>query len=288
MVRLWSVALPALCLGSVLDHFGRSIHPQTYSSIFSTDHLSLKYLISSLFLHETWFFSIRPGSNGPFWSLSYEFFYYIIFGAITLIHSLKIKITLGLFSCLIAGPKVLILLPCWLVGCGTHWVCKNFRIKSLLSVPLLSISGFFLISNFIERWTSWTPVSHPGLGSPPLFYSAKYYDDYLIAISIGIVLISLSCWFPLSKRPGGLFSDLIKKCSRCSFSLYAVHFPMMAFLSALWASGTLKIVSHLQAIFIVLMISAAFAMLFEFPLKVYRKSILNIFPYLSQKCGIQP
>ena len=26
---------------------------------------------------------------------------------------------------------------------------------------------------------------------------------------------------------------------------------------------------------------------FEFPLKVYRKSILNVFPYLSQKCGIQ-
>jgi hypothetical protein len=63
---------------------------------------------------------------------------------------------------------------------------------------------------------------------------------------------------------------------------------MMAFLSAMWASGTLKIVSHLQAIFIVLIVSVGFAMLFEFPLKVYRKSILNIFPYLSQKCGIQP
>ena len=68
----------------------------------------------------------------------------------------------------------------------------------------------------------------------------------------------------------------------------AVHFPMMAFLSALWASGMLKMVSHFHAIFIVLITCAVFAMLFEFPLKVYRKSILNIFPYLSQKCGIQP
>jgi peptidoglycan/LPS O-acetylase OafA/YrhL len=200
---------------------------------------------------------------------------------------LKIKITLGLFSCLIAGPKVLILLPCWLVGCGTHWVCKNFRIKSLLSVPLLSISGFFLISNFIERWTSWTPVSHPGLGSPPLFYSAKYYDDYLIAISIGIVLISLSCWFPLSKKPGGLFSGLIRKCSRCSFSLYAVHFPMMAFLSALWAGGLLKNTSHFQGTLMVFGSCCLFALLFEFPLKQYRKLAIKVIPFLTYKCGIR-
>ena len=74
LIRLWSVVIPALALGLVLDYFGRSIHPQTYGSIFSAEHLELKVLLSGLFLHESWFFSIRPGTNGPFWSLSYEFF----------------------------------------------------------------------------------------------------------------------------------------------------------------------------------------------------------------------
>ncbi len=279
--------LPALCLGAVLDYFGRSIHPQTYGNIFSADHLGLKYLISGLFLHESWFFSIRPGSNGPFWSLSYEFFYYLIFGAIALLPSLKSKLLVGLSFCLLAGPKVLILFPCWLVGCFSYFGCKKHRPNTLVSLVLLASSLYFLISTFAPRWATWTPFGFPGLGVAPLFYSAKYLDDYSIAFASSLLLFSLSRWFSLEMKPSGLLSTLIQTCSKCSFSLYAIHFPIMAFLSALWASGTLKMVSHFQAIFIVLMICAAFARLFEFPLKVYRKSILNVFPYLSQKCGIR-
>ena len=158
MVRLWSVALPALCLGAILDHFGRSIHPQTYSSIISTNHLNLKYLISSLFLHESWFFSIRPGSNGPFWSLCYEFFYYLIFGAIALLPSMRSKLLVGLVFCLVAGPKVLILFPCWMVGCLSYWGCKKLRPNTLVSFSLLVLSLYFLVSTFALRWTTWTPV----------------------------------------------------------------------------------------------------------------------------------
>ena len=74
MVRLWSVVIPALVIGITLDIFGKSIHPQTYAHIFSNENLELKAILSGLFLHESWFFSVRPGSNGPFWSLSDEFF----------------------------------------------------------------------------------------------------------------------------------------------------------------------------------------------------------------------
>ena len=286
MLRLWSVALPALFLGAVLDFFGRSIHPETYSSIFSSNYAGLKFLISGFFVHESWFFSIRPGTNGPFWSLSYEFFYYIIFGAITLLPNLKTKLFGGLAFCVIAGPKILILFPCWLVGCASYWGCKKLRPNALISLALLASSGFFLFSTFASRWASWFPTSYPGLGVHPLFYSAKYLDDYTIALSLGILLFSLSRWFSLDNKPSGLFSGLIRNCSKCSFSLYAIHFPMMAFLNAIWASGLVQDISHLQATFGILLSCAVFALLFEFPLQKYRKMVLYTFPFLSKKCGI--
>jgi len=286
MARLWTVALPALCLGAVLDHFGRSIHPQTYGSIFSADHLGLKYLISGLFFHESWFFSIRPGSNGPFWSLSYEFFYYLIFGAIALLPSLKSKLLVGLAFCLVAGPKVLILFPCWLLGCLSYWGCKKLRPNTLVSLVLLASSLYFLISTLAPRWASWTPTDFPGLGVPPLFYSAKYLDDFAIALALGLLLLSLSRWFTLEMKPIGRIATLVRTCSKCSFSLYAIHFPVMAFLTAAWAGGLLKNISHLNATLLVFLCCCVFALLFEVPLKWYRSIIIRTLPFLSQKCGI--
>ena len=286
MVRLWSVAIPALCLGAVLDHFGRSIHPPTYGNIFSENHIGLKYLISGLFLHESWFFSIRPGSNGPFWSLSYEFFYYLIFGAIALLPSLKSKLLVGLTFCLLAGPKVLILFPCWLVGCLSYWGCKKLRPSMLVSLALLAFSLYFLVTTLAPRWVSWTPNDFPGLGIPPLFYSAKYLDDFAIALALGLLLLSLSRWFSLEMRPIGRIASLVRTFSKCSFSLYAIHFPVMAFVTAAWAGGLLKNLSHLQATLLVFLCCCVFALLFEVPLKWYRSLIIRTLPFLSQKCGI--
>jgi peptidoglycan/LPS O-acetylase OafA/YrhL len=285
--RLWSVMLPALVIGMFLDFIGKSIHPLTYANIFNGQHLEVKAIFSGFFLHESWFLSIRPGSNGPFWSLSYEFFYYMIFGSVALLPSLKRKLLAAIALCLIAGPKILLLLPCWLIGCLSYWGCKKIRLGILPSILLLVPSAYFLLNLLLERWSSWSPSHFSGLGSYPLFYSAKYYDDYTIALATGIVLWSLSKWFKLETKLSGFLASFVTNCSRCSFSIYAIHFPMMAFYGALWASGFLISLSHKQGILIVLVSCVIFALIFEIPLKKYRKITLKIFPFLSQRCGIQ-
>ena len=287
LIRLWSVVIPALILGLALDHFGRSIHPQTYGSIFSAEHLELKLLLSGLFLHESWFLSIRPGTNGPFWSLSYEFFYYMIFGTVALLPTLKSKILAGFTFCLIAGPKILILFPCWLMGCISYWGCKKFRLNSVVSLVLLLTSGFLIFSILGTRWSNWSPNDFPGLGVAPLFYSAKFLDDYTLAVLIGVFLISVSRWFTLEAKPSGWISSLVRICSKCSFSLYAIHFPFMAIGGALLASGRLQGFSHLQGTFLVFGSCCLFALVFEFPLKQYRKLAIKLLPFLSCKCGIR-
>ena len=141
LTRLWSVALPALIVGVALDFWGRSINLETYQHIFAARYLEAKILVSSVFMHESWFFSVRPGSNGPFWSLSYEFLYYMIFGSIMLLPSLKCKLIGGLLWILIAGPKILLLFPCWLIGCLAYYGCKFIRINIFLATFFVLLSG---------------------------------------------------------------------------------------------------------------------------------------------------
>ena len=165
--------------------------------------------------------------------------------------------------------------------------CKKFRLNSVVSLVLLLICGFSLYSILGPRWSSWTPNDFPGLGIAPLFYSAKFLDDYALALLVGVFLISASHWFTLYRKPSGLISSFVRTFSKCSFSLYAIHFPLMAFGGALFASGHLKGFSHLQGTILVLGSCCLFALLFEFPLKQYRKLAIKALPFLSNQCGIR-
>ena len=287
LTRLWSVVLPSLLIGYVLDYFGNLLHPSSYGSILASNHTEAKFLASSLFLHESWFFSIRPGTNGPFWSLSYEFFYYMIFGSIMLLPRLEQKLLGGLAWGLLAGPKVLLLFPCWLIGWFGYRVCKSWRLPIYIALPMVLSSSIFLICRMLERWSNWDPWSYPGLGVPPLFYSAKFIDDYITAAAVGLWLVSIHRWFGLEKKTSGWGANIIKKMANCSFSLYAIHFPAMAFLGALWTTGKLTDLNIFAGIIVILLFSYLFALVFEHPLRMYRQLLLQYIPILKRKCGIR-
>jgi peptidoglycan/LPS O-acetylase OafA/YrhL len=138
-----------------------------------------------------------------------------------------------------------------------------------------------------ERWLHWSPWGYEGLGTPPLFYSAKYWDDYLIAGALALFLFSVNSWFSLERKSNGLLASLIRNCAKCSFSLYAIHFPIMAFLGALWASESVTRLGYLSGIMLVLGICFLFAIVFELPLKKYRSILIRIFPIFDHKCGIR-
>jgi peptidoglycan/LPS O-acetylase OafA/YrhL len=91
----------------------------------------------------------------------------------------------------------------------------------------------------------------------------------------------------LERKSNGLLVSLIRKCANCSFSLYAIHFPIMAFLGALWASNSLIQLEYLSGIMLVFGICFLFAIVFELPLKKYRSMLIRIFPRLNHKCGIR-
>lgn len=107
--RLYSVVLPALILTFILDSIGKHINPAFYIDKMAPDNQVFRYLINFTYLSQIWNFSTKPSTNSPFWSLSYEFWYYIIFWAWVYLKGTKKAIGLVIIF-LIVGLKILLLL----------------------------------------------------------------------------------------------------------------------------------------------------------------------------------
>ena len=83
IARLYSVIVPAFLLTAVLDRLATAIDPQLYGPEVSLGPVErfLGYALSLVFLGESWGLTMLPGFNVPFWSLNYEAWYYVLFGA---------------------------------------------------------------------------------------------------------------------------------------------------------------------------------------------------------------
>ena len=203
-----------------------------------------------------------------------------------LLPGIKNKILVGGFGILIAGPKIILLLPCWLLGVITYYACKIFRPNTLIASLLVVLIGVFFAKIMYYRWEHWHPWDIPGLGLPPLFYSAKFLDDYIIAILSATLIFGFSRWFTLSSPSKSLIQRTIRHLAGCSFSLYAFHFPIMVLLGALWSADHITFLGIKSGILVVLIGCYLFSIIFERPLSKFRSLVRYFFPKLSSKCGI--
>src|SRR5437868_2819379 len=76
-----------------------------------------------LMLHEVWRLNLVPGINGAFWSLSYEAFYYLMFGIIFYGRQTQKWLAVGLLL-LLSGPVIAALFPVWGMGFLAYRLCK--------------------------------------------------------------------------------------------------------------------------------------------------------------------
>jgi peptidoglycan/LPS O-acetylase OafA/YrhL len=115
--RLYSVILPVFLITAVLDGLGSAIDPRLYELEWrlSTVHPLVGYALSVVFLGQSWTLDVAPRSDLPFWSLNYEAWYYVLFAAAIFLQGRR-RITALIVAALLAGPKILLLFPVWLMG----------------------------------------------------------------------------------------------------------------------------------------------------------------------------
>ena len=133
LARLWSVLIPALALTPVFDAIGRMFSPSVYEGwgiVVGFDHPLFRLAAAAAFLNEIWFWSIAPLSNGPVWSLGFEAWYYALFGAFIFSRGWK-RAGLVCFVGLIAGPKILLLFPSWILGVLALFLARKNRARPI-------------------------------------------------------------------------------------------------------------------------------------------------------------
>ncbi len=232
--RLYSVAVPAIVLTVVADAIGSRLSPALYSAHwFATDNPLWRIAANLLFVNELWFTSVRPFSNVPFWSLGYEFWYYAIFTAALYLGSWHRVAALAIIV-LVVGPKILLLLPVWLLGV---WVYRGTKARALsenaggtLALGTLACYAAFhlldgpkLLEVVTAQWLGGEVVDR-------LNFSKGFLGSYVVGILFALHLAGISA---VSHRLGPFLPERpIRYLASFTFALYLFHYPLLFFFAA--------------------------------------------------------
>jgi peptidoglycan/LPS O-acetylase OafA/YrhL len=256
--RLYSVALPAIALTLLLDGVGRAIDPAMYDGFWyqSSDPV-LRVLRAASFTNELWFDSVRLFTNGPYWSLGYEFWYYLIFAAACFLRGAPRTATIGGLA-LVVGPKILLLLPVWLLGVWVHRVNLGARIGRAAGWFLFAGSfvlyALFRALGWRDALLAWTWEL---LGKRFVEGELMWSNEFLAAYAIGALVAAN--FIGLHAVAGDLAPLLarherrIRDWAGYTFSIYLFHYPVLQFLAALlpiaprawWSAAMLLILTLL-------------------------------------------
>lgn len=220
--RLLVVLIPALVLGGVLDavalywietptHLG-----MTETWVLNTDvsaNLRPAVLLGNLFFLQGTL--VAPfGTNGPLWSVAYEFWYYVWFPALLLTWRARrpspalAVLLLGLIT-----PDLALGFVSWLCGTALHFA--EARLRKISHLPMLRGSRPLVASGLLFAVVLlWGRTGNFGI------------EDPILALSFALFLLTLLLTNPPLLRGT---SGLAVYGARASFSLYATHFPLMAF-----------------------------------------------------------
>ncbi|CAN5703428.1 acyltransferase [soil metagenome] len=232
--RLWIVLIPALILGYSWDLSGMRLFPASpvygggFRFLLPPDlaaNLSPTIVLgNAAFLTEAVPVGLHHppvpalGSNGPLWSLTYEFGYYLLFPFCLLAARRKWAYGIAALGLGLAlGWSVLALFPIWLMGA---WLAS--------SKPPAWAGGFknriaaLTILGVVAAGHRWKYAWHPVPWDLALGAAFTAYLATLLAA-------------PSSRFPKALKSP-VSSLANMSYSLYLAHLPFLVWLAA--ASGT--------------------------------------------------
>lgn len=228
LARLWTVVIPALILTLLLDVLGgifggEAGYAGLYFGLLSSgpsienplDH-SFKALIGNVAFLQT---IVTPvyGSNGPLWSLAYEFWYYVM-------------IPLGMFAflspssppmrvvALATALLIATIIPFQITILGLIWLAGAMAAR-MMSIPEM-------IRVFKTPWYALGAV-----GTVMMLVAAGFrYKGTGFDLVLGLAWAATLPALALVRDLGHQYRRLAHALSEISYTLYATHFPLLALL----------------------------------------------------------
>ncbi len=278
MTRLYVVLIPALFITMGFDLARHYLAPAAHVYSGHGDngmsllkdplqaHALATFLGNLAFLQDI-FFPVY-GSNGSLWSLSYEFWYYLLFPCLCLaiipspVVGMKTRfVYLLLFSGMawLVGPKGLWLMLPWLAGALVAYGLNRFKAEK--PKPWW-------------RWSAWAFL----VIAVPLPSILKTVAPGFIGMPV-IIGTCLVLWVEVhaSQAAPALLRKTAEQLSDVSFTLYATHLPFLVFVHAIVLGNSRLpytlggITSAFGLAFFAFMISTGWWWLFERKTNHYRQ-----------------
>jgi peptidoglycan/LPS O-acetylase OafA/YrhL len=233
--RIYSVALPALLLTMVVD-LTLLIDGKNY--VATTGHwipiaaypyqkLWLYFPFYLLFGTDLWFLNESAFSDAPFWSLSYECWYYVLFGVIWFCRG-KPRLAISGAILLLVGPRLLVELPVWLLGSAAYWLHRRNTVHLNRSAArtIVACSCLAMIVSIYRQdahsLTSLVAQSSWGWMLHNLRYSTMFIDDFLLAV-VCVIGIFAGRYAALNF---GILQKPIVALASWTMSIYLFHYPL--------------------------------------------------------------
>ena len=234
--RIYSVVLPALLLTAIVDRFGITIHPEFYIEHDAQSLWPIRLIISVLCLNEWGFWSVQFFSNVPYWSISYEVTYYILFAVSFYLRGSTSLLLILIFGVL-AGPRILLLLPVWMLGVWVYrsqWLAEMSRGTAVVAIVGSCVGWVIVVdggwAGQVGHWLSnliGAKLWRIGLG-----WSRFFLTDYLVGIIVAINFSAVRvivAHVTVSSLP---FVRGIRLLSLLTFPLYLFHQPLLLFFAS--------------------------------------------------------
>lgn len=229
IARIYSVAIPAIALTVLVDVSLLAVGKGAGVVPIYQYHAPWKYLPLFLsFTTDFWFLGELTFSDGGFWSLCYEVWYYILFASIFYFGGRRRWLLASLIF-LLMGPKLWALLLTWVLGSVVYRRQRRSAMSAgtARTVFLLSIAALIFVLQFeatvgIDRLVDdlsghWVSVH--------MKYSQWFAGDTIIAAIFAINLFAAK----YAKLEFGAFAAPIKFLASFSFTLYLAHGPLLSF-----------------------------------------------------------
>ncbi len=240
LTRLYSVVVPAMALTAILFAIGRYAELPLYQPM---DHPVARVLVSLAFQNHWWNLTVQALNNGPFWSLSYEFWYYVIFAAFVFLpRNLRWSVAAALL--LFAGPRIAMLFPIWLVGVVAYRWSKRFdagRVPGasfiFLACLAYTLGSYWLGTPFDSLAQSFRESLADGyliVAGFPVFIGSdwSFLRDYWLGAVFAVAILFSSCRANIIPEvpPVAIF---VREAAAYTFSLYLYHAPILFLIAAL-------------------------------------------------------
>ena len=228
LARLWTVVIPALVVTLVLDVAGRALSGgQGYdgglydilssgpSSASPVDHSFATFLANAAFLQTI----TAPvyGSNGPLWSLANEFWYYVMAPlaafAVLVPANIWLRVMSGVAAVGLAWllPAELVILGViWLSGAAAHHLSARIGLAALFAHPAFAVVAILALGATVVAGFRWNGMVY----------------DLVLGLAWAAALPALAHLPDLD----GLYARIASGISEISYTLYATHFPLLAFI----------------------------------------------------------